>query len=121
MAGASFNRFQDLMGTSIDCEFSLDLEFLGLHTEDLSELEAPVSEEEVWDVVRQLSHGKALGPDGFIAEFLQNCWTTVKGDFMAAFAKLFTMCGHGFQGLNQALLILLPKRPDAAALGVLPH
>ncbi|XP_071685018.1 uncharacterized protein [Lolium perenne] len=27
------------------------------------------------------------------------------------------MCGRGFQGLNQALLFLLPKRPDAAALG----
>jgi hypothetical protein len=36
---------------------------------------------------------------------------------MTAFDKLFTMCGRGFQGLNQALLVLLPKRPDAAALG----
>jgi hypothetical protein len=36
---------------------------------------------------------------------------------MAAFDKLFTLCGRGFQGLNQALLTLLPKRPDAAALG----
>jgi hypothetical protein len=39
------------------------------------------------------------------------------GDVMAAFAKLFTMCGREFQGLNQALMILLPKSPDAAALG----
>jgi retron-type reverse transcriptase len=41
----------------------------------------------------------------------------VKHDFMVAFDKLFTLCGRGFQGLNQALLILLPKRSDAAALG----
>jgi hypothetical protein len=27
------------------------------------------------------------------------------------------LCGREFQGLNQALLILLPKRPDAVALG----
>ncbi|XP_071679058.1 uncharacterized protein [Lolium perenne] len=40
-----------------------------------------------------------------------------RADFMAAFDKLYTMCGHGFQGLNQALLVLLPKRPDAMALG----
>jgi hypothetical protein len=26
------------------------------------------------------------------------------------------MCGHGFQGLNQALMILLPKCSDATAL-----
>jgi hypothetical protein len=38
---------------------------------------------------------------------------------MAAFDKLFMMCGRGFQGLNQALLSLrlLLKRPNAAALG----
>jgi hypothetical protein len=36
---------------------------------------------------------------------------------MAAFNKLFTLCGRVFQGLNQALMILLPKRLDAAALG----
>jgi hypothetical protein len=40
----------------------------------------------------------------------------VKADFMAAFDKLYTMCGRGLQGLNQALLVLLPKRPDASAL-----
>jgi hypothetical protein len=36
---------------------------------------------------------------------------------MATFEKLFTLCGREFQDINQALLILLPKRPDAAALG----
>src|SRR4051812_10563970 len=93
------------------------MDFLGLHTEDLMELEASFSEEEVSNVVRRLPHGKAPGPDGFIVEFLQSCWSTVKGDFMAAFAKPFTMCSRGFQGLNQTMLILLPKCPDAAALG----
>ena len=67
--------------------------------------------------MRRLPHRKAPGPDGFMAEFLQRCWGIVKGDLMAAFAKLFTINGRGFQGLNLALLILLPKRPDAAALG----
>jgi hypothetical protein len=36
---------------------------------------------------------------------------------MAAFDKILTMCGRGFQGLNQALLVLLPKRLDAMVLG----
>jgi hypothetical protein len=40
----------------------------------------------------------------------------VKADFMAAFDKLYMMCGRGFQGLNQALIVLLPKSPDATAL-----
>jgi hypothetical protein len=55
--------------------------------------------------------------DRFTAEILQIFWDTVKGDVMAAFDKLFTMCGRGFEGLNRGLLILLPKRPDTVALG----
>jgi hypothetical protein len=117
MAEASFTHFEGLLGTTVDRQYSLDLDFLGTHSEDLSELEVAFTEGEIWEVVRRLPHGKAPRPDGFTAEFLQSCWGTVKADFMAAFDKLFTMCGRGFQGLNQALLILLPKRPDAAALG----
>jgi hypothetical protein len=45
MAEASFNHFQGLLGTALDREFSLDLDFLGTHLEDLSELEAPFTEE----------------------------------------------------------------------------
>ncbi|KAK1681084.1 hypothetical protein QYE76_041932 [Lolium multiflorum] len=48
---------------------------------------------------------------------LEVAFTEEEADFMAAFDKLYTMCGQGFQGLNQALMVLLPKRPDATALG----
>jgi hypothetical protein len=41
----------------------------------------------------------------------------VKADFMLAFAKLHAMSGRGFQGLNQALMSLLPKRYDTTSLG----
>jgi hypothetical protein len=117
MAEAAFHHFEGLLGTSVGRDFSLDLDFLGVDREDLSGLDREFSEEEIWDVVRRLPHGKAPGPDGFTAEFLQSCWGTVKGEVMAAFDKLFSRCGRGFQGLNQALVVLLPKRPDAAALG----
>lgn len=35
---------------------------------------------------------------------------------MVAFTKLHSLCGQGFHGLNQALLILLPKTSDASTL-----
>jgi hypothetical protein len=102
MAGAAFAHFEGLLGTSEERQHSLDLDFLDTHSEDLSELEAAFTEDEIWEVIRRLPVGKAPGPDGFTAEFLQKCWGVVKGDFMAAFDKLFTLCGRGFQGLNQA-------------------
>jgi hypothetical protein len=60
------------------------------------ELEAPFLEEEVWDVVKRLPHGKASGPDGSTAEFFQCCWGMVKADFMLAFVKLHTLNERGF-------------------------
>uniref|UniRef100_A0ACD5ZDM3 Uncharacterized protein n=1 Tax=Avena sativa TaxID=4498 RepID=A0ACD5ZDM3_AVESA len=59
MAEASFDHFQGLLGTSLDQEYSLNLDYLGLPSEDLSELEALFSEEEIWGVMKDLLHGKA--------------------------------------------------------------
>jgi hypothetical protein len=70
MAEATFDHFQAVLSTTTDREFSLDLDFLGTQVEDLLDLEAPFSDEEVWDVVRRLPLGKAPGPDGFTTEFL---------------------------------------------------
>lgn len=69
MAKATFTHFEGLLGTSVDRMHSLDLDFLGTHSEDLSELEAALTEEEIWEVIRRLPSGKAPGLDGFTAEF----------------------------------------------------
>lgn len=50
MDEASYNHFQDLLGTSADREFLLDLDFLSTYSEDLLELEAAFTEEEIWEV-----------------------------------------------------------------------
>ena len=41
---------------------------------------------------------------------------TIKSDFMAALAKLYVLSSRGFQTLNHAMLILLPKQEDAPSL-----
>ena len=60
--------------------------------------------------------GKGPSPDGFTAEFLVACWETIKPDFLMAFDKFHAMNGRGLQKLNEALLLLLPKRADAHSL-----
>jgi hypothetical protein len=97
MDEATFAHFEGLLGTEVGRTHSLDLDFLGTATEDISDLEAAFTEDEVWDVIRHLIPGKAPGPDGFTAEFLQRCWGVVKGDFMAAFDKLTRCVGAGFK------------------------
>jgi len=56
---------------------------------------------------------KASGPDGFTGAFFKACWETIKEDVMAAMNNLFTLNDQGFEWLNSASIILLPKKADA--------
>jgi hypothetical protein len=45
---------------------------LGIVALDLSELEADISEEEVWDAIKALPSDKAPCPDGFTGAFYKS-------------------------------------------------
>uniref|UniRef100_A0A8I6X1C4 Reverse transcriptase domain-containing protein n=1 Tax=Hordeum vulgare subsp. vulgare TaxID=112509 RepID=A0A8I6X1C4_HORVV len=116
MAQAAFAHFDGLLGTVVDREHTLDLEQL-VTAGDLGSLDAPFTPDEIWAAVRRMSAHKALGPDGFTAEFLRACWSTIRQDILDVFEQLFLLRGREFGKLNQALLTLLPKRADAHKLG----
>jgi hypothetical protein len=71
-------------------------------------LTAPYFEEEVQKAISQMEHNKAPGPDGFLAEFYQTFWETIKPD-------LLEMCNVLHAGqlelfrLNYGEVIHLPK------------
>jgi hypothetical protein len=79
-------------------------------TVDLSDLEAPFSDEEIWAAVRELPNNKSSGPDGFTWEFYRCCWATVKVRALCAGQD------RNFGRLNGALITLLPKRDGAIDL-----
>ncbi|KAM0924223.1 hypothetical protein ACQ4PT_005019 [Festuca glaucescens] len=105
--------FEQLLGSAPERGFSLDLDFLGVRTHDLSDLEAPFSEEEVWSVIKSQEPDKAPGPNGFTGRFYTVCWHIIKHDFMEAFEALWRGDARGLQLANQALISLLPKHADA--------
>jgi hypothetical protein len=78
MAEAAFTHFEGMLGTLVDRQHSLDLDFLNTHSEDLSELEAVFMKDDIWEVIQRLPVGKAPGPDGFTDKFLPKCWGVVK-------------------------------------------
>jgi hypothetical protein len=105
--------YEKLLGTCLERGFDLDLEYLGMQSHDLSELEVPFMEEEVWDVIRSQDLDKAPGPDGFTSRFYTLCWPIIKADVMEAFHTLWRGDSRGLHVANQALIALLPKRADA--------
>uniref|UniRef100_A0A453I7U0 Reverse transcriptase domain-containing protein n=1 Tax=Aegilops tauschii subsp. strangulata TaxID=200361 RepID=A0A453I7U0_AEGTS len=116
MAAAAYAHFDGLLGYAPPRECALELEAL-ISPVNLDDLEAPFDAEEICNAIKLLPARKAPGPDGFTAEFLRACWPAVRQDFIAVFQQLYELRGCGFSCLNQALLMLLPKRADARGLG----
>jgi hypothetical protein len=65
--------YANLLGTNVDRENSIDLQALGLPSHDLAALEAPFSEKEVWETIKQMPSDKASGPDRFTGGFYKAC------------------------------------------------
>ena len=66
--------FERLLGTARVREHTLDLQYLGLEAKDLHCLEHMITEEEVWQVVKEFLPDRAPGPDGYIGAFFQRAW-----------------------------------------------
>ena len=78
----------ELLGQAASREYTLDWQALGMQQRDLSELEELFSEEEVWQVIRDMPTDRAPGPDGFIGVFYQKAWGIIKKDIMDGILKL---------------------------------
>ena len=63
---------------------------LGVPSHDLSELDAPFSEEEVWNSIKMLPPDKAPGPDGFTGRFYQACWPIIKKEVKEAISAVWS-------------------------------
>ena len=74
----------------------------------------PFTEEEIWAAIKDWPSDRAPGLDGFTGAFYKSSWNTIKGDILAAFQAFHPGNGGGFAGLNNGLIVLLPKRQGAA-------
>lgn len=116
LAKAVDSFYTNLIGTTNDRAFSLDLATLGMPTAELSHLDAPITEEEIWEVVKNLPPDKAPGPDGFTGRFYRSCWAIVKPDFMRAVHCFSSGDLRGLGAINKVLVSLLPKKDGASEL-----
>ena len=99
------------------CALPIYLEALDLPAVQTDHLELPLSEDEIWQVIRQLPPDKAPGPDGFSARFYQSCWPLLKDAVMRAVSAFDSADGRGMARLNTAYITLLPKKEGAVVVG----
>jgi hypothetical protein len=98
-----------LLGTTANRAHSIDLQALGIPSHDLADLDAPFSEKEVWETIKQLPSDKAPGPIGFTGGFYKACWPIIKQDMMRAVSAIWSRRFRNFDKLNSAYITLIPK------------
>jgi len=77
--------------------------------EDNYNLNSPVMEEEVNEVIKEMHNGKAPCPDGFNVDFFKTCWEIVKYhilDVVEDSRKSRTI----LRAINESFIALIPKQ-----------
>ena len=105
--------YVNLLGSCTAREHTINLAELGISEHNLSELDLPFTEEEVWSTIKQMPSDKAPGPVGFTGRFYKTCWPIIKEDIMAAISAIWSRKLVNFGTLNSAYITLLPKKEDA--------
>jgi len=114
MEAAVHDHFKGVFGQPGPGSHTIDYLAIGISPQDFSALDLPFSVEEVERVVREMPADRAPGPDGFTGAFYKAAWSHIKDDVLAAMnALLFGDC-NTFYRLNNAFIVLLPKRQGAA-------
>eukprot|EP00253_Pinus_taeda_P023568 PITA_23568 len=80
--------------------------------EDNCNLNRPVTEEEVSEVLKQMKNGKALGLDGFNVDFFKACWNIVKEDIIRV-VEDSRLNRTILRDLNISFITLIPKQDNA--------
>jgi hypothetical protein len=107
---AVYDHFLQHLGSYAPRQTRLNLSALGWQPRQLQHLEAPVTEEEILVVIKEAPKEKAPGPDGFIGLFFSSCWNIIKEDLVRAVKQFFSHNQQGLHILNQAFIVLLPKK-----------
>eukprot|EP00253_Pinus_taeda_P005056 PITA_05056 len=75
-------------------------------------LNRPVTEEEISEVLKEMQNGKALGPDSFNVDFFKTCWNIVKQDILNVVEdskRNITI----LKALNTSFISMIPKQDNA--------
>lgn len=112
----AYTHFSQLLGTTPTITRAINWSELGYEPNDLEDLDAPFTEQEIEAVVKDMPSEKAPGPDGFIGVFYKRCWPIIKADLVQAVMSFYNHRTARLNLINEATIVLLPKTQGATAL-----
>jgi hypothetical protein len=89
---------------------------IAIPVEKASLLEKEITKEEIRRTLFNMKANKALGLDGFSADFFKAAWYVVGSDMVAAI-KGFFLFGLLLKEVNATILTLVPKKINPSAMG----
>lgn len=116
-ASAVFQHFNSRIGQQVTREFTLDWTQINLPRCELQHLEEEFTQQELKEIIQEIAADKAPGPDGFIGAFYKASWDVIKEDLLAAVNFFYSSHNQHFNLLNNAHVVLPPKKVDALQVG----
>lgn len=113
---AVLRHFQAHLGNHSPRQIGINFASLGWEGVINNNLDARFTEEEIENIIRKFPKEKAPGPDGFIGIFFKTCWSTIKPSIMLALDQFYNMNQQDLHFLNQAYIVLVPKKTDVSKL-----
>jgi hypothetical protein len=104
------------MGTLIARTKALYWQELGYVHQNLDDLDAPFTQEEIGAIIKEMPSEKAPGPDGFIGLFYKKCWPVIKEDLTQAISSFYSHRTAKLSLVHEANIVLLPKNQMAATI-----
>ncbi|XP_042486144.1 uncharacterized protein LOC122066406 [Macadamia integrifolia] len=86
-----------------------------LEEDDVVDLEAAPSRDEIMLAVWDMDPPSSPDPDGFPGSFFRKCWPIVEDDFCRAVKKIFE-AGQLPKGINNFFISFIPKVKEASSL-----
>jgi hypothetical protein len=111
---ALHDHFVSVFGTASPASTTVNFEAPGITPLTLDDLEIRIEADEVWAAIKDMLVDRAPGPDGFTGAFYRASWHIIREEVMAAIHAFDDGDTRGLERLNNAIIVLLPKRMGAS-------
>lgn len=109
ISNVAVSYFKNILGTpNVVEDFPLDISLPSLSLNQIADLDAPFSAEDIYKVFKSMAKRKSPGPDGLTPEFFLSTWPILGQEVIAGVRHFFETCAMP-RIINASAIALVPK------------